>query len=285
MQSDAISNKHLVQSTGAASSVTSPSLSSGVELDRDGIADAYSRRGIEQYKRHEPGPSLDAFSQLAKLRQLSAGELRFVGLDYVALGDLPSAEKWLRVASKMDPGQWRTWRYLGGVQFSEEHVADAEYSFRECLKIEPNDALAEDGLARSLEAEGRLTDAMTSYYVSLRLNASNGTASYLPPLHIGGSLLRQGEAAKAVPYLRDAERLNSQDSETHELLGQAYALLGNADDAIRETEEASALCPQRARLHYLLARLYFRLHRPVDGRAELNKYQRLRAEFPDDPDR
>ena len=258
---------------------------SALQTSSGSSAEFQSLLGIELYRKGQPAASLDAFSAMLRFRQPNADELRFVGLDYVALHDLASAEHWLRESAKRNPGDWRTWRYLGGVQYSEELAAQAEQSFRTCLRIDPDNTLAEDGLARSLDAEGDLTEAATHYASANRLNIQSAPPSSLPPLHLGSFLLRQGNANEAVEPLQSAERIGPADPEVHELLAQAFNQAGRLDDAIREMRRASILLPQSARLHFLLSQLYRRATRIADEEAELKQYHALSKEFPNDPDR
>jgi Flp pilus assembly protein TadD len=72
---------------------------------------------------------------------------------------------------QLDKTEWRTWRYLGGVQYSEEKVAEAVESFSQCLRLDPNNALAEDGLARSLEAQGKSAEAASAYQLAVMFNS------------------------------------------------------------------------------------------------------------------
>ena len=81
-------------------------------------AELYSELGVALYRNHQPDKSLDAFTSMLKFRQPDSDELRIVALDYLELRDLPSADKWLHASIKLNPSDWRTWRYLGGVQFS-----------------------------------------------------------------------------------------------------------------------------------------------------------------------
>jgi tetratricopeptide (TPR) repeat protein len=248
-------------------------------------AEAYSQLGIALYRQGKPTDSLNAFSSMLKFRQPNADELRIVGLDYVALHDLPSADRWLHASLSLKSDDWRTWRYLGGVLYSEEKAADAATSFHECLKLDPRNALAEDGLARALDALGHHDEAGQSYQLAVEFNRENHPPSPLPPLHYGIFLFKRGILKDALEQLNFAEVLDPKDSETHEIVGSLYRRLGDREKAIAETSIAATLCPERARLHFVLAQLYRDAGKNAERQKEIEQYVVLSKNNPDDPDR
>jgi tetratricopeptide (TPR) repeat protein len=266
-------------------------LSAPVALDRRAVGlgqspgEEDSARAIELYREHQPDRSLDAFSALLRFRQPSAEELRFVGLDYVALKDPVSADRWLHASLQLDKTEWRTWRYLGGVQYSEEKVAEAVESFSQCLRLDPGNALAEDGLARSLEAQGKSAEAASAYQLAVMFNSKDRMPSYLPLLHYGTYLLRLRDLNGALKYLSIAEKLGPEDPDVHEALSKIFRATGDLQQAIAEMCIASVLSPEKARLHFLLAQLYRDEGKDVEMKREIATYVVLSRQHPDDPDR
>lgn len=248
-------------------------------------AELYSELATVLYRNHQPGRSLDAFSTMLKFRQPNADEFRLIALDYVALHDLVSADTWLHASLKLRSTDWRTWRYLGGVQYSEEMVADAIGSFQECLKLDPHNALAEDGLARSLDALGNHDEAERAYRSAIVFNIEGHTPSWLPPLHYGTFLFKKGNLKEALEQLSIAERIDPMDSETHEVLSGVYRRMRLIEKAISEMRIASSLRPERARLHLILSQLYRDAGQRADGQKEIELYATLSKQYPKDPDR
>ena len=244
-----------------------------------------SQLGYARYRNHQPDKSLDAFTAMLKFRQPNADELRIIALDYVELRDLQSADKWLRASLKLNASDWRTWRYLGGVQFSEELIADATTSFRECLKLDPDNALAEDGLARSLEAQGNAAEAHSHFELANKLNLADASPSPLPLLHYGEFLFRQQKNAQALQELTAAAKLAPNDSETHEYLSQVYQQTGQMSPALKQMRMASQLRPESPRLHLLLGRLYRQIGNRIAADREIKLYVQLSREHKEDWDR
>jgi len=248
-------------------------------------ADLYSTLGVALYQNHQFDRSLDMFSAILKFRQPNADELRFIALDYVALKDLASAEKWLRASLQLQPTDWRTWRYLGGVQYSQDRAADAVAAFEACLKLAPHNALAEDGLARSLEGEGKFTDASRHYQRAIEFNLQEAKPSSLPSLHYGEFLFRQHDLSNALRQLQQSERLAPDDAETHEFLSRVYQQTGDKNQAFSEMRTASSLRPENPRLHFLLAQLYKEAGNRDKANEEINRYVSLSRQHKDDWDR
>jgi Tfp pilus assembly protein PilF len=234
--------------------------------------------GLVRYREGHPDRSLDEYSAARKLGPLNADDFRIVGLDYVQLHDLPSAERWLHKSIDLVADDWRTWRYLGGVQYSEEHPADAADSFGECLRLDPENTLAEDGLARSHEAMGETTKAGEEHRLAVEYNARSASSSALPLLHYG-SYLRNTTAGlpQAIACLKQAVKLNGNDWEAHSELGQAYRDAGQLALAEQQIRTAISLGPDHPRLHFILARIYQREAEKDKAAAEIKLYKAIAA--------
>ena len=240
-------------------------------------ARAHALLGLVKYREGIPDKSLDQYTLAAKDSSLSADDLRIVALDYVQLHDLPSAEHWLKTSIESNPNDWRTWRYLGGVQYSEEHPVEAAHSFEECLHLDPANALAEDGLARSHEALGDTQKAAEEYRQAVLHNAHNTPPSWLPLLHYGSYLRRSSRVSEAMPYLKQAEQLAPNDWEVHAETAQANEDCGDLKTAETELQRAISLAPDRIRLHIMLARIYQRDGQKEKAAAEIKLYQEFAA--------
>jgi tetratricopeptide (TPR) repeat protein len=241
-------------------------------------AEAHALLGLVKFREGEPDKSLDEYSSAARYGNVTAGDLRIVALDYVKLNDLSAAERWLRESLKRDANDWRTWRYLGGVEYSEERVADAAVAFQECLALDPENALAEDGLARSHQALGETERAGSEYRMAILWNSKGGKKSSLPFLHYGSYLRKENRLNEAIENLIQAVHLAPKDWEAHEVLGQAYRQMSNLPDAQTEVEKAVNLAPERIRLHVILARIYQAEGQKEKATAQLRIYTSLVTE-------
>jgi len=236
-------------------------------------ARAHALLGLVKYRQGKPDKSLGQYSLAKQYGALNADDLRTVGLDYVQLQDLPSAERWLKASIALNTNDWRTWRYLGGVQYSEEHPVEAAASFERCLRLDEGNALAEDGLARSHEALGDTEKAAEEYRQAVLFNSRRTPPSWLPILHYASYLRRTSHLAEAVPLLKQAEQLAPNDWEPHAELAQADEDDGNLKEAESEFQRAIMLAPDRVRLHIMLARTYQRDGLKDKAAAEIKLYR------------
>ncbi len=234
---------------------------------------AHALLALVKYRQGHPDESLDEYSLAAKCGSLDADDLRIVALDYVRLHDLAAAERWLKASIARSPSDWRTWRYLGGVEYSEEHPLEAASAFEQCLRLDPKNALAEDGLARSHEAAGQNEKAAEEYSQAVIHNAQSATPSWLPLLHYGSYLRRTSHFAQSITYLKQAEQLGGKDWEVHAELGQSFEDSGDLKGAQSEFQTAIALAPDRIRLHLMLARIYQHEGQKERAAAEVEIYQ------------
>ncbi|HUD14721.1 MAG TPA: hypothetical protein VMQ56_13805 [Terracidiphilus sp.] len=239
-----------------------------------GSEPAHALLGLVKYREGLPGKSLDEYSLAAKSGTLDADDLRLVALDYVQLHDLPAAERWLKASIALNATDWRAWRYLGGVQYSEEHPVEAANAFEQCLRLNPENALAEDGLARSHEAVGETQKPGEEYRLAVLYDGRSATPSSLPLMHYGSYLLlTTSHLAEAIGYLKQAEQLDNSDWEVHAALGQADEDGGDLNAAQQEFQTSIALAPDRIRLHVMLARIYQREGQKEKAAAEIKLYQ------------
>jgi len=235
---------------------------------------AHALLGLVKYREGLPGKSLDEYSLAAKSGTLNADDLRIVALDYVLLHDLPAAERWLKASIALNATDWRAWRYLGGVQYSEEHPVEAANAFEQCLRLNPENALAEDGLARAHEAVGETEKAGEEYRLAVLYDGLSATPSSLPLMHYGNYLLMtKSHLTEAIGYLKQAEQLDNSDWEVHAALGKANEDGGDLKAAQEEYQTSIALAPDRMRLHFLLARVYRQEGQKEKAAAEIKLYQ------------
>jgi Tfp pilus assembly protein PilF len=244
-------------------------------LGKEGRSErAHALLALVKYRQGQPDKSLDEYSLAAKCGSLDSDDLRIVALDYVQLHDLPAAERWLKASIARNPGDWRTWRYLGGVEYSEEHPVEAANAFEQCLRLDPENALAEDGLARSHEAVGETEKAGEEYRLAVLYDGRSATPSSLPLMHYGNYLLlTTSHLAEAIGYLKQAEQLAISDWEVHAALAQADEDGGDLKAAQEEYQTSIALAPDRIRLHVMLARIYQREGQKEKAAAEIKLYQ------------
>lgn len=120
--------------------------------------------------------------------------------------------------------------------------------------------MAADDNAMAAEMEKEL--AVTPGHVQARLQLAN-------------YWLKQGEAARGLPYAQQAVELAPEDFVAHQILGRLLLDLGRLKESIAELEQAVRLAPECLQCHTVLANAYARAGRAADAEKQL----RIREEI------
>jgi len=170
----------------------------------------------------------------------SADAYFLAGSTLLDLNDFEPARADLEAALRLDPKLPHIYTLVGTVRDKTGDIAQAEGAFREALKINPDDFDAN--------------------------------------LYLGAILSKRRDLDEARPYLERAVRLNPSSS----MAGYEMALLqstsGKYEEATAALEKVVKIDPNWLEPHVQLASLYYRLHRPEDGRKEREIVDRLTAE-------
>src|SRR5215470_7073601 len=117
---------------------------------------------ISEARENKIRASLAEFTEGAKYGRPSAYDLKIVSLDYILLGDFPSADKWLTLALQWEPGDAENWYYLGRIKYNENRFEEAIAAFQKSLQLRPRDVLAGDGLGLSYAGLNRAAEAIAA---------------------------------------------------------------------------------------------------------------------------
>jgi tetratricopeptide (TPR) repeat protein len=226
--------------------------------------DAAYLLGFVMFRQNRPKDSLEIYTQAAKLKPPSADDLKIVALDYVLLGDVSDAARYLEMAVHMDPNNVEARYHLGRVHYQQNRFDQATADFQRVLQLDPRNAKAQDNLGLTLEAKNDAPSAMAAYRKAVELDGAAQTHSEHPYINLANSLLQAGKTEEALPLLKTAVQLNPKFSRTHYLLSKAYLTLGQSAEAQQEVETSIRLDSNNSSAHYLLGRIYRNL-----GKTEL----------------
>ncbi len=244
-------------------------------LVTEASADAHALLGFILFKQKKPKESMAEYVAAAKLRDLTASELKTFALDCAELRMFADAEKWMTRVVELDPLDAKAWEARGHLRFEEQHYADAIQDFERALELAPRTVSAQTGIGLSLELLSRLDEAAAAYRKALSWQAPGAPGDPAPLHALGRVLLKQNQAAEARPYLERAVQAGSGNAQAHEELAKAYSSLGQLPEARRELEAAVRLAPKAARLHFALGQLYRKLGLLDRARTELALYESL----------
>jgi len=244
-------------------------------LETSGDAgDGHALLGFIHFTQQKWKDSAAEFTEASKYRDLTALELKMLGLDYAELHLAGDADQWLTRSVEMNPGDAKGWEALGQVKFDEQRFQESISAYQHSLSLSPRVVSAEAGIGLSSELLSRLEDAAAAYKSAIGWEAPK-PHDPAPFLGLGRVLLKQNHAAEALPYLRQAVELGPEVAEAHEALGKAYSSLDQLAAAQREIEKAIELAPKVARLHFMLGQLYRKTGQMEKAKVELDTYAAL----------
>jgi Flp pilus assembly protein TadD len=215
--------------------------------------------------------SLAEFTAGAKFGTPSAGDLKTVAFNYILLGDLADADKWLTKMLDWAPDDWEGWYHLGRTKYNENRFDEAISVFQRCLKLNPHNVQAEDNLGLSLAGLGRNDDAAVAYHQAIAWQAQSLTKDPGPYIDLGSLLIDQNRANDSVPFLLQAVEIAPAEWRAHELLATAYTRAQEFPRAQSELEKAIELSPQTANLHCMLAPIYHKQGLTEKAKAEYDQ--------------
>ncbi len=127
----------------------------------------------------------------------------------------------------------------------QRKLAEAEASFRQALRAEPDHAQAHGNLGNALRARGDLEGAVACFREAIRLRPNLAEAFN----NIGNILHQQGRLQEAELHLRRALRLKPDSAEIAFNLGMLLAKLERTEESIDCHQKAVRLKPDYAEAH------------------------------------
>ncbi len=188
------------------------------------------------------GRRRDGVERLENAAKISNGADAYflAGSTLLDLNDFEPALRDLEAALRLDPKLPGIYTLTGTARDKTGAIAEAEAAFREALKINPDDFDAN--------------------------------------LYLGAILSKRRDLDEARPYLERALRLNPSSSMAGYEMGMLDGTAGKYEVAVQELEKVAKIDPTWLEPHVELATLYYKLHRPEDGKRERETVDRLTAE-------
>jgi Flp pilus assembly protein TadD len=150
-----------------------------------------------------------------------------LGAEALLDGDLPRAGELIRTATEIAPRFSKAINNLGVSRMRANDVAGAEAEYRRGLEVEPDNPALLTNLLRLLQQTGRTSEAEPLLAHLEALKVSNPFFY----LYRGQEALARGEKQKALEYMVEALRRESELPEIHVGLAQVYLAVGDLDRA------------------------------------------------------
>jgi serine/threonine protein kinase/Flp pilus assembly protein TadD len=229
-------------------------------------------------------------TDLAVLRRLADDEkelaaqsptsLRLLAMGLIGRGDRQRAERVLRCAWRLDPGDFWVNYDLAEVHKIKDHYTKPEDAIRfgsAAVAIRPRSFTAHNSLGIALKDAKKLDEAAAEFRAALQLKPDHAYARN----NLGNILAEQGKFEEATVEFREALRLQPDFASPHDGLGNALCDLGKPAEAVAEYREALRLKPDFA-LTYSNLSYAMRVQGKFDEAiAAARAALRLRADLPE----
>ena len=150
-----------------------------------------------------------------------------IGAEALLENDLPRAQEALTLAVDLDPDFNKALNNLGVHYLRSGRSDDAVRLFREALERDPADVALMTNLARALQTQGQSQEAAE---LLAQLDEVGQTSPFYF-IYRGDMALAEGDPTKALEFLREALRRDSDLPEVHVGLVKAYMALGEIGKA------------------------------------------------------
>jgi superkiller protein 3 len=230
-------------------------------------------KGFVLFSKGQYAQSLRVLEPLVKQDSEHAATHKVIGLDQFMLGRADLAVTELKRAVALAPQDAEAYYYLGRVYFMGNNLTEALAAFQKATELDASSVKAHNHLGQTYEALVQYPAARTAYLKAIELEKRQSAKSEWPYFNLGALCLREGRAAEAEGYLRQALERQPSWSEGKAKLGMALLALDRSTEALSYLEQAVQIDPQNADARYQYARLLIKMGKPDEGERHLQVFQ------------
>lgn len=167
-----------------------------------------------------------------------------------------------------------SWMLAGSTLLNLNEFPQARRDLDNAMKIDPSlrGLCTLDGTARDKDGDAKAAEP--AFRQAVQQNPSDFEAN----LYLGAILYNQRKMDEAKTYLQKALQLNPNSTLARYETGMWLSTSGQYEDAARVLEKLTVDDPKWLEPHVELATLYYKLHRPEDGKRERAIVDKLTAE-------
>jgi tetratricopeptide (TPR) repeat protein len=217
--------------------------------------------------------SLQVTEPLTERNPEHAPTRKVIGLNQYMLnrGDLAEVE--LKRAVSLAPQDAEAYYYLGRVLFMRDNPAGALAAFLKATELDASSVRAYNHLGQAYEALVQYPAAREAYSKAIELEKRQSAKSEWPYFNLGALSLREGRAAEAEGYFRQALERQPGWSEGKAKLGMALLAQDKLPEALSHLEQAVQTDPQNADARYQYARLLIKMGKPDEAERHLQIFR------------
>ena len=170
-----------------------------------------------------------------------AATRKVIGLNQYMLNRADLAEAELKRAVSLAPQDAEAHYYLGRVLFMRDNPAGALAAFQKATELDASSVRAYNHLGQAYEALVQYPAAREAYLKAIELEKRQSAKSEWPFFNLGALCLREGRAAEAEGYFRQALERQPGWSEGKAKLGMALLALDKLPEALSYSNKPSRL--------------------------------------------
>ena len=144
----------------------------------------------------------------------------------------------------VNPNNYIAQNNLAGTLEEKGQFNEAIAHYREAVQLNPNVARVQNNLGYALLQGGRVEEGIDHLQDALRIDPTYSEAYN----HMGSALMKKGQVAEAIPYYQKAIQLNNSYADAENNLGVAFLRSGQVDEAIAHYKAAVAIKPGSAEM-------------------------------------
>lgn len=221
------------------------------------------------------GDSKDAVEMLAPLE---AGHEANTDFEFVLASALIDSGKEEDGLTRMEQVARATnsadsWVIAGSTRLHRKEFKEAGTDLDAALLLDSSIAGLYTMAGQARDAVGETDGASQAFKAALKADPKDFTAN----LYLGAILLKQGDVEGAGPLLETAIELQPGMPQARLQMARLDAMTGKTAEAAAALEELEKADPKWLDPHVELAALYYKLHRPEDGKREREIVQELEA--------
>ena len=154
-----------------------------------------------------------------------------------------------------------------------DNPAGALAAFQKATELDASSVRAHNHLGQAYEALVQYPAAREAYLKAIELEKKQKAKSEWPYFNLGALCLREGRAAEAEGYFRQALERQPRWSEGKAKLGMALLTLDKLPEALSCLEQAVQIDPQNADARYQYARLLIKMGNPDQAEQHLQVFR------------
>ena len=221
--------------------------------------------------------SIERFKNILRSDPANDPAYFYLSTLYTEMNQVDVAERYLRRAMELNPGQGTYLHQLGLIRYRQKQWRPALVFFLQALEVGVGNN--EAAVWRSIgDVQTELFDrdaALQAYETSIRIQSQDARTR----LALGRFYLERSEPDQAIRHLRAALEIDPMLAAAYPVIGRAYRQAGDLQSAMTILKKALDANPADQESRYTLGQVLQAMGRVDEGQLELDKYERIRQQI------